>query len=147
MDYSFKICRLYGDVFISDDKAACALVLYPDRKKTTFKSILLDIKLIYTSLGINNIKKSIRREAKIKTIQSTEKMSYLWFIGVDPKHQNIGTGSTLLKEIIEFSKAKNRDIYLETSTIKNLPWYQKFGFQIYHEEDFGYKLYFLRKVI
>ena len=45
MDYSFEVCHSFGDVFLSDDKKACALVLYPDKKKTTFKSILLDVKL------------------------------------------------------------------------------------------------------
>ncbi|MGB4398634.1 MAG: N-acetyltransferase, partial [Daejeonella sp.] len=40
MDYSFEICYNYGDVYLSEDNKACALVLYPDRKKTTFKSIL-----------------------------------------------------------------------------------------------------------
>ncbi len=46
MDYSFEVCYMYGDVFLSDDKKACALVTYPDKKKTTLKSVLLDVKLI-----------------------------------------------------------------------------------------------------
>jgi len=39
MDYSFEVCNLFGNVFLSDNKKACALILYPDKKKTTFKSI------------------------------------------------------------------------------------------------------------
>ena len=130
MDYSFEVCYMFGDVFLSDDRKACALILYPDKKKTTLKSILLDIKLIFSCIGVENIKKALVRESKIKQLQPKTTMYYLWFIGVDPEHQNEGIGSVLLDEIINDSKNKQRPIYLETSTLKNLPWYKKYGFQI-----------------
>ncbi len=145
MDYSFEVCHSFGDVFLSDDKKACALVLYPDKKKTTFKSILLDVKLIFSCVGIENIKKALSRESKIKQLQPKELMYYLWFIGVDPENQNEGIGSVFLNEIIEDSEHKKRPIYLETSTLKNLPWYKKFGFEIYNELDLNYKLFFLKR--
>ncbi|RWZ89424.1 MAG: N-acetyltransferase [Hydrotalea sp. AMD] len=145
MDYSFEVCYLFGDVFISDYNNACALILYPDKKKTTIKSILLDVKLILSCVGIENIQKTLARESLIKKAQPKELMYYLWFIGVDPDFQNTGIGSVFLDELIEDSRVKGRPIYLETSTLKNLPWYQKFGFNIYHEADLSYKLFFLRR--
>lgn len=145
MDYSFEVCYMFGDVFLSDDRKACALILYPDKKKTTLKSILLDIKLIFSCIGVENIKKALARESKIKRLQPKELMYYLWFIGVDPKYQNEGIGSILLNEIIKDSKHKRRPIYLETSTLKNLPWYKKYGFQIYNELELSYKLFFLKR--
>lgn len=114
MDYSFEVCYSFGDVFVSDDNKACALVLYPDEKKTTIRSILLDVKLILSCVGLGNIKKTMARETMIKKIQPKEPMYYLWFIGVDPANQNTGIGSELLKELIEDSKLKERPIYLET---------------------------------
>jgi len=145
MDYSFEVCYLFGDVFLSEDKNACALVLYPDNKKTTLKSILLDAKLIFFSVGLKNIKKTLNRENSIKKIQPKERMYYLWFIGVNPENQNRGLGTKLLNDLIIHSNQKKRPIYLETSTRKNLPWYQKFGFQIYEELDLGYTLFFLKR--
>ena len=145
MNYSFEVCYMFGDVFLSDDRKACALILYPDKKKTTLKSILLDIKLIFSCIGIENIKKALARESKIKQLQPKELMYYLWFIGVDPEYQNEGIGSILMDEIIKDSKHKQRPIFLETSTLKNLPWYKKYGFQIYNELELGYKLFFLKK--
>jgi GNAT superfamily N-acetyltransferase len=145
MDYSFEVCYLFGDVFLSDDRKACALILYPDKKKMTFKSVLLDIKLILSCIGVENIKKALARESKIKQLQPKELMYYLWFIGVDPEYQNEGIGSSLLDEIIIDSKHKQRPIYLETSTLKNLPWYKKCGFQIYNELELSYKLFFLKR--
>ena len=72
-------------------------------------------------------------------------MSYLWFIGVDPVVQNEGIGSKLLQEIIDYSNVNNRSVYLETSTIRNLSWYEKFGFEIYSEQYLTYHLYFFKK--
>lgn len=145
MKYSFEVCYSFGDVFLSDDRKACALVTYPDKKKTTVKSILLDIQLIISCVGLKNIKKTLQRETMINKVHPNEPIYYLWFIGVDPEHQNEGIGSVLLDEIIADSEQKKRPIYLETSTLKNLPWYAKYGFQIYHELDLGYKLFFLKK--
>lgn len=147
MDYSFEVCYLFGDVFLSDDKKACALITYPDKKRTNLKSILLDVKLIFFAVGLKNIKKTLARETLINKVQPKELKYYLWFIGVDPEYQNEGIGSVLLDEIIEDSEHKKRPIYLETSTLKNLPWYKKFGFQIYHELDLSYKLFFLKRQV
>lgn len=144
MDYSFEVCYSFGEIFLSDDKKACALVLFPDQKRTTIKSMLLDVKLIYSCVGIGNIKKAMSRESKIKKLQPKDPMYYLWFIGVDPIYQGSGIGTELMQAIIEDSKKQQRSIYLETSTLKNLPWYKKFGFEIYNELDLSYKLYFLK---
>lgn len=145
MDYSFEVCYMFGDVFLSDNKKACALVLYPDKKSTTFKSVLLDLKLVFSCIGIENIKKALTRESKIKLLQPKTSMYYLWFIGVHPQYQNQGIGNKLLENIINDSYKKQRPVYLETSALKNLPWYKKFGFQIYNELDLTYKLFFLKK--
>ncbi|MBC6489623.1 GNAT family N-acetyltransferase [Flavihumibacter stibioxidans] len=144
MEYSFDFCNLFGDVFISDYREACALVLVPDRKKVTLKSILLDIKLVLLVTGLSNTKKAISRESAIKQIHPNAPLYYLWFIGVEPSKQGHGTGSKLLDEIIQKGLSENRTICLETSTIKNLPWYEKHGFKTYRELDFGYKLYCMK---
>jgi ribosomal protein S18 acetylase RimI-like enzyme len=144
MDYSFELCFLFGDVFLSPDKKACALVLYPEKKKSTFKSVLLDLKLIYFSVGLNNIRKALSREALIRKIKPREKMTYLWFIGVAPSDQRAGMGTRLLQDILYRSQLKSKPVYLETSTARNLPWYKKMGFHVYEEHELSYEMYFLR---
>ena len=144
MEYSFDICNLFGDVFVSDDRKGCALVVVPDRKKVTVKSILLDIKMVFSVTGLSNIKKAIRRESAIQKIHPSVPLYYLWFIGVEPSQQGNGIGSKLLNEIIQKGLSENRTICLETSTLKNIPWYEKHGFKTYQELDFGYKLYCMK---
>lgn len=144
MEYSFDICNLFGDVFVSDDKKGCALVVVPDRKKVTVKTILLDVKMALSVIGLPNIKKAISRESTIKKIHPSVPIYYLWFIGVEPSQQGQGIGSKLLNEIIQKGLSENRTICIETSTLKNVPWYEKHGFKTYRELDFGYKLYCMK---
>ncbi len=145
MEYSHDVCKLFGDVFITDDKSGCALIIKPDKKRTSLKSVLLDVRFATTCLGISNLKKAMSREATIKAQHPHGLIYYLWFIGVDPNKQHEGIGSKLLKEVINEGQKENRAICLETSTVKNIPWYQSFGFTIYQELDFGYKLFCLKK--
>ncbi|RQO74349.1 N-acetyltransferase [Pedobacter sp. KBW06] len=147
MDYSFEVCNTFGDVFLSDDDKACALVLYPEQKRFTFKSLLLDIKLILQVVGISNIFNVTNREKAIKSNYPDAPFYYLWFIGVSMEDQGKGIGSNLLSEIIKDADQKGKPVYLETSTVKNIAWYQKFGFSIYNKLEFGYTLFLFKRII
>jgi len=144
MDYSFQVCHLFGCVYLSDDNNACALISFPDQKKATFKSIFLDIKLIIKATGWRNISKVLTRERVISKNYPNAPIYYLWFIGVLPEYQNQGLGKEMLREIVEEARMLKRPIYLETSSEKNVPWYQNAGFEIYNQLDFGYPLYLLK---
>lgn len=144
MEYSLDICSLYGEVWLSDDKKACALVLYPHLKKMSFKSICLDLKLIFRAIGWGGIFRAMKREDLIKGKQQKTESAYLWFIGVDPMDQHSGIGSRLLKEVIADAESKGLPVLLETSTLRNLPWYKRFGFKVYDELTLNYTLYFLK---
>lgn len=55
---------------------------------------------------------------------------YLEFMGVEPAHQGQGHGSKLLAEVVRRADAAGAGCYLETATARNLPLYERFGFQI-----------------
>lgn len=144
MNYSFEVCYRFGHIFLADNKKGCALVLLPDKKTTTPKSIILDVRLILSCISLQNMVKIIRRESMIKRNQPDLPMYYLWFIGVEDQEQNKGIGSQLLNEILIKARSENRIVCLETSTLKNISWYKKFGFEVYKKLDFGFQLFFLR---
>ena len=146
MSYSFEICYSFGNVFLSENKKACALILLPDKKKTTLKTILLDFNLMLSAIGFSNIKKAMSRESAIKKIHPKSLIYYLWFIGVEPDDQGKGIGTKLMNDVIKEAEINHRLIYLETSTLKNIPWYEKLGFVVYHKLDFGYELFCMKKV-
>lgn len=145
MEYSFDVCNSFGRVLLSENQKACALIVFPDKKRTTLRSALWDVNLITSCIGLRGISRVISREKKIKSLQPRELLYYLWFIGVDPEEQNKGFGGALLTEIIQDAEQRGRTLCLETSTEKNIPWYQKFGFTVYNELDIGYRLFFLKR--
>jgi len=87
----------------------------------------------------------LKREAMIKANHPQEPIAYIWFIGVNPSFQSKGIGGTFIGEIIQECEKKKRSIYLVTSMEKNLPFYKKFGFEIFQSVHFIYTLYMLRK--
>ena len=145
MEYSFDYCKLFGKVLISNDSNACALVVMPEKVRTTFQSILLSLKLIAQTIGIRNVRKAMRRETAIKSLHADSHRAYLWFIGVLPEHQGNGLGTQLLQAIVSDPEYRGLPMYLETSVKRNLPFYAKFGFNTYAELDFGYKLFCLKR--
>jgi len=130
--------------FLSDDKQACALILYPDKQKTT---LLLDLKLVFNCIGLSRAKTVLERNSKIKNCYTTKEIAYLWFIGVKPQQQGKGIAKAFLKEVIKKSEAMKRPMYLETSMFQNLPFYKNLGFEIYQELNFGHQLFLMRKTI
>ncbi|WP_288443111.1 GNAT family N-acetyltransferase [uncultured Chryseobacterium sp.] len=149
MDYSIAKAKLYGEVWLNDLNNACCILLDPTQTKKNFLySLWLDILLIKNVVGLHNLKKVIYKE-KITQMHLPQNIDYihLWFIGVDVNSQGNGIGSAFMNEIINYYSGKKQAICLETSTIINLPFYEKFGFKIYHEEDFGFRFYFLIKYL
>lgn len=145
MVYSYEICSRFGQIYLSDDKKACALTLFPDKKKISLRTIFLDVKMATSCVGINRLMKILDRDSKIKNSYPKDPILYLWFIGVKPEEQKKGIGSGLLKEIIKESIFKQRPIYLETSMPENIHFYKKFGFDVYKELDFDHKLFLIKR--
>ncbi|GAA4803296.1 hypothetical protein GCM10023231_35360 [Olivibacter ginsenosidimutans] len=144
MDYSFDLCWRFGKVFLNKDKTAVALLLYPDQKRVDLKTLLLDLKLVLRTIGLRKVKKALHREARIKAQYPSKEICYLWFIGVESKARQKGKGSEMLRLVIEEAKKQDKSIYLETSTRKNILWYERHGFHIFKTLDFGYSLYLLK---
>jgi hypothetical protein len=144
MDYSFETCRLFGKVYLSEDRSGCALISFPEQKKITLKSLWLEAKMILLGIGPGNISKAISREREISRNYPHTPIYYLWFIGVNPDNQSKGVGKGMMAELLAESRRMGRDVYLETSTLKNLPWYRKFGLEVYRQLSFGYDLFLIR---
>lgn len=144
MEYSFDICMRSGEVFLTEDGKGCALVLFPDQKRTGLQTIRLDLKLIFKATGIRNALKAMKREAALRKLQPDGPLYYLWFIGVRREAWGRGTGSRLLAELKQQARNTSRILCLETSALKNIPWYEKNGLRKYRELDLGYLLHFMK---
>ena len=55
---------------------------------------------------------------------------YLAFLGIEPSEQGKGLGSALLRPVLERCDSEGTPAYLETSNERNLPFYQRHGFEV-----------------
>lgn len=142
--YSFFQGMNFGKVYLSDDNKGACIVLFPNQKKTTFGSVIWDLKLAFKCIGASRVLKVLKRESGIKAKQPTDKnFVHLWYIGVYPDSQQKGIGSSLLSNILK--KYPDEMFYLETSTAENLPFYKKYNFKVTDTIDLGYALHILKK--
>lgn len=144
INYSFKVCLLNGEVYLSDNKVACALCVFPEKKGNKLKKLFLDLGLILKVTGLSKLSRAVKRETAIEKAMPHLPLYHIWYIGVNPMSQGKGHGSKLLQDILDRASELNRTAVLETSTERNLPWYTKFGFKIYNQLEFDYTLYLLQ---
>ncbi len=55
---------------------------------------------------------------------------YLAVLGVDPCRQGQGVGSILMKHALQLCDAEGLPAYLEASNAKNVPFYERHGFEV-----------------
>jgi ribosomal protein S18 acetylase RimI-like enzyme len=67
---------------------------------------------------------------RMDTSHPSEPHWYLPMIGVDPAKQGNGYGSTLLKHALERCDSEGKLAYLESSSPKSVPLYQRHGFEL-----------------
>lgn len=76
-----------------------------------------------------------------------EETWYLEVLGVDPDAQGAGLGSALVRHGLAFAAADGADAFLETSVNHNVPYYERFGFEVVDEADMpgeGPHVWFMR---
>jgi len=127
MEYSYWKATNFGTVYFIKEENACAFVIDSTKNKFSFHSVLWDLKLIFSCIGLFNLSRVLKREKILKTFHPKEKFYHLWYIGVTEEYQGKGIGSALMNEIL--SDCKDAPIHLETSNEKNFLFYERLGFE------------------
>lgn len=55
---------------------------------------------------------------------------YLPLIGIDPAHQGKGLGSALMRHVTDICDRDGVPAYLESSSLRNVPLYERLGFEV-----------------
>ena len=141
IEYSIFYGEKFGEVFLSEDKTSCYIILDTEKKKLLWSSLIWDLRLVLKCIGIARVSKVMKREALIKSHHPKEDFIHLWYIGVSPAKQGEGKGTKLMQTIIEKAQSENKKIYLETSTQRNFKFYESFGFtEVVTLDQLGYSL-------
>ena len=149
MNYAFDACIEAGQVYLNQNLTAAIICSTSADKLPILEEAYLTAKLVRQVTGISGIGRAMRRERYVNGFHpKDEEFMYIWFIGVKASERVRGAGSEILKQVINESNEQKIPIYLETSTERNLTFYEKHGFKTYHispDDLFGFKLYFLKR--
>jgi len=55
---------------------------------------------------------------------------YLCLLGTDPEQEGKGFASKLMRDQLAIADKEQKEVYLESSTEKNIPFYERFGFEL-----------------
>lgn len=144
MIYAFEQCYDFGKVVQAEEGQGCALILFPDRIRFSFRSLIRDLNLVFKVIGLFKLLRVIRKEQLLKRLRPSHQLYYVWFIGVSPLYQGRGIGSSLLDELCADAQRMNRMICLETSVEENVSWYVANGFQMYDVRYYeNFRIYLL----
>ncbi|WP_158250531.1 GNAT family N-acetyltransferase [Aquimarina sp. I32.4] len=145
MEYQFDVALRFGEIWLSDDKRGCILLLFPEKRKQSLSLFLWEIKLAFYCIGLRNVPKVLKRESQLKKKHPKVPFIHFWLMAVTPESQSKGIGQKLLLEVLEKYKNSAKPFYLETTTINNLQFYTKNGFKLFdHTRSLNYPLYFLK---
>lgn len=125
----------YGAVYTTPEVSGVIFTLSPGHTKISiWEYIQSGFLLTPFVLGFRNYKRSMECEnfVGITQIELMKKRPhyYLWGLAVDPRQKARGIGRVLLLPLLAQADAQKMPIYLETHDEKNVPYYQKYGFDL-----------------
>lgn len=143
--YSIAKGFLFGDVWIKNDHTACAILIDPEKKGFKLESVLIDLR--FQVFGLMKLKKLLTKEKIIREMHPKDlDYIHLCFLAVAPELQHQGIGSVFLTDLTEYYKRSKEAMCLETSTLVNIPYFEKRGFSWYATKYFGFEVLFYKKV-
>ena len=125
-----------NEPWIADDHSAAALWVPPTHAdlKIPLLGELRLVRALITFTGWTGLARANAfRKAADAHHPKSEPHFYLMTIGVDPQFQGQGLGSALLGATLENIDAQHMPSYLESSSPKNVPLYQRHGFDVTSE--------------
>lgn len=129
--------RNHPAVFTIPSRQGCAIWAPPGTWQLGAARELLLMPKILRMLGLGRLKRGLSALNRIEKEHPPEPHYYLHLLGVDPSCQGRGHGATLVRAGLAVADRVGVGVHLETSNQRNLPLYQRHGFQVMNTYDFG----------
>jgi ribosomal protein S18 acetylase RimI-like enzyme len=115
-----------GTADIEASGAGAALWLPPgvEQDSTSLGKVMLE------QVPPESLARNLESARRLETLHPKEPHWYLAMLGVDPRHQGRGIGSSLLGHRLAKIDEEGAPAFLETTSPANLPLYERFGFEV-----------------
>ena len=120
----------FGETYMTEGGDGAAIWQPPAGRPHGLRHDLSMLVALVGVSGLGGVTRSISAFATAEKRHPKEPHYYLLAIGVDPYRQGQGIGSSLLAPMIARIDREGIGAYLESSNERNLPLYQRFGFEL-----------------
>ena len=126
-----KLYLRQGFGHVMEDQTGGALWLRPgiDKQIPLIKSLDIGLSMIRHN-GFKSLSRGMAVDDGLAKKKPSEAHYYLFAIGSRPQHQGKGVGSSIIKAGLGIVDHAHLPAYLESSKESNLPFYQRFGFEV-----------------
>jgi len=124
-----EIYGRHGAVYTTDDGAGAALWDPPRENGPSLLELVTFVIRVLPVFGVRAFRIA-QGMAPMATLHPEEPHWYLSILGADPACQRSGVGTALLRPILQRCDLEGTSAYLEASRIENVPYYERFGFEV-----------------
>ena len=130
-----KYCRRHGEAYTTAGEVqGAALWIAPGRYSQSALAMMLSglalVPLKFGPAAFGRLASSLDCYERLRKRDVPPRHWYLPTLGVDPSRQGQGIGGALLRPGLARADAEGLWCYLETEKEKNLPFYQRHGFEV-----------------
>lgn len=119
----------HGAVFTTDEQGGAALWDPPRDGGPSLVELFSFVVRVLPVFGARALRIA-QGMAPMATLHPEEPHWYLSILGTDPAVQKSGVGTALLRPILARCDRDGTSAYLEASRIENVPYYERFGFEV-----------------
>ena len=134
MNILVRYSLLYGEITTTPTLDGVACWLPPGETTPIFsRLVLIGIRSAPLQLGWTGFRRYIAIENYCGEVHKRIVPGmhwYLWGLGVKPSRQGLGIGGMLMQPVLARADTDRLPCYLETTNEKNMPFYEKHGFNV-----------------
>lgn len=137
MRVALEIGFPHGHVYSAGANVAAAIWSPPDVELFDDAAVTMFFTLIGEQLGARADEISTGLMAVSECHPHDEPHFYLFVLGTASTHQGTGLGSNMMREVLDRCDRQGLGAYLESSNIRNVPFYERHGFRVLTEVHAG----------
>ncbi len=132
--------HLFGEVYTTENRVEGAAVWLPPGSANMSPLRMLRAGMLVAPfrLGLGAFRRFMSMVGHFEKLEKRDMPTLHWqlaLLGVEPTRQGQGIGSSLLGPVLTRADAEGTHCYLETTRDRNVPFYQKHGFEVVVEDD------------